>query len=627
MKGALSIALLLAAASAQAQDYSLSQSMEAGYRWRSVGGDLGMYRSMVNYGNGPRLLSSSLEVHSPEGDGRLFDEIGLDTRGLGNDPYESAVLRVEKNRFYQYDLTWRSEAYYNPAATIGGGDHLIDTVRHVQDHDFTLFPRSNFKLFLGFSRDTQSGPALSTVQLFDPSGNAFPLFTDVNRKQNEKRLGGEIRVKRFHLNVLHGWSDYSEEAPASLTTASATVRREEPYNGSSPYWRVKLFREAKLWAANARFTYVEGRRAFQQDEAAALTPSISQQIIVSGDAQRPAATGNFTFSLFPASKATITNQTSVYNIRMVGNASYTQIANDGQPVVSFPFTYLGIRTVANSTDADLRLSRAFAIHAGYRYSSRRVRSVQNAAAAPEQTNALQTGTLGLRMRPAKPLTITLDAEIGRAGRPIYPISDRNYEAFRGRVEFKRNAFRLAGSARSDYNTNSASLANYASRSLQYGIDASWTASTRFAIDASYEKLHLDTLGAINYFVQFSPSGPVQQVSGDRSYYVSNLHTASLAARFSIGKANLSLGYSHVEDVGDGRATPSSEPKPYASLPDLAAAQTFPLRFFSPQARISVPVADKIRWNAGYQNYGYREDFSVLQNYRAHTGYTSLTFSF
>ena len=41
-------------------------------------------------------------------------------------------------------------------------------------------------------------------------------------------------------------------------------------------------------------------------------------------------------------------------------------------------------------------------------------------------------------------------------------------------------------------------------------------------------------------------------------------------------------------------------------------------------------SEKLRWNVGYQYYGYHEEFGVLsqtQNYRAHTGYTSLTLAF
>ena len=81
---------------------------------RPVGGDLGKYRSDVNFRNGLRLLSSSLAVHSREGHGRWFDEILLNTLGLGNDPYQSATLRVQKNALYRYDLLWRLDEYLQP---------------------------------------------------------------------------------------------------------------------------------------------------------------------------------------------------------------------------------------------------------------------------------------------------------------------------------------------------------------------------------------------------------------------------------------------------------------------------------------------------------------------------------
>ncbi len=50
------------------------------------------------------------------------------------------------------------------------------------------------------------------------------------------------------------------------------------------------------------------------------------------------------------------------------------------------------------------------------------------------------------------------------------------------------------------------------------------------------------------------------------------------------------------------------------------------------ARFSVKINNRIRWNVGYQYYGYHEDFFTGQTtpdqaYRAHTGYTSVLWSF
>ena len=50
-------------------------------------------------------------------------------------------------------------------------------------------------------------------------------------------------------------------------------------------------------------------------------------------------------------------------------------------------------------------------------------------------------------------------------------------------------------------------------------------------------------------------------------------------------------------------------------------------------RFSVSITNRVRWNVGYQYYGYREDFFTGQNglpdpgYRATTGYTSVLWSF
>jgi len=52
-----------------------------------------------------------------------------------------------------------------------------------------------------------------------------------------------------------------------------------------------------------------------------------------------------------------------------------------------------------------------------------------------------------------------------------------------------------------------------------------------------------------------------------------------------------------------------------------------VRFLSPQARLSIRISRQMRWNAGYQYYGYDEQFTALQNFRANTGYSSISWSF
>jgi hypothetical protein len=525
------------------------------------------------------------------------------------------------------------------------GEHFMNTVRRAQDHDLTLFPQSKIRFFLGYSRVAQSGPALSTIQQFDARGDEFPIFADIHRTQNEYRLGGEASFFGFRLNVLHGWEGFKEDTPMSLTAPSQgnnpndatqlnSFQSTAPYHGTSPYWRVALFREGKkFWAVNGRFTYVAGSRNYVLDETTTgldrIGSNTATQIYSFGTGQRPTATGNFTFSLFPASMITLTNQSSVYNIRMSGDNFFSQLTNGAAATPTVAFQDFGIRTLSNATDLQIHFRPWLMMHGGYTYDDRRITAVESyklitspaGPASYSQNNLLHSGTLGFRIKPARRLTLSLDGELGRADKPIYPISDKDYHALRARAEYRRKAVRLTAFARNDYNTNSNSLTTYASKSRQYGADVSWIRSEKFSIDAGYSRLHLDTLGGLSYFAVRT------QVNTDQSYYVSNIHTVTVMAHMIVHKrADVLLGYSHVQDTGDGRATALGSGL-YSAQPAFQAAQTFPLRFLSPQARVSLRITPKLRWNAGYQYYGYREDFAVDQNYRAHTGYSSMSWSF
>jgi hypothetical protein len=605
-----------------------------------------MYDSTVNYGNGIRLLSSSLTVQSRDGHGSLFDHLLITTQGLGNDPYQSAVLRIEKNKLYRYDIMWRLTKYVDPAINVSFGEHAMNTTRTMQDHDLTLFPDAKYKLFLGYSRNLETGPALTTIQLFNEQGDTYPLFANVHREVNEYRLGGEVNVLGMRLNVMHGWEDFKEDSPQSISGPSAgnnltdlntlaSFQSSQPVHGTSPYWRVGLFREGKkYWAVNGRFTYVAGKHAFALDELAAGTAfrgnPTQQQIVTFGNADRPALAANLTVSLFPATHVVFTNQTSFSDIRMIGNSYFTEFVNGTQASPFLPFNYLGIRTFSNATDLMYHPTKWFSIHGGFEYSDRHIGSIQggNGVGDPapsqpqiEQSNQLKAGTLGFRLKPLKGLTVSVDGEVGREGKPIYPISDGNYQAFKARAEYKTKVLRVGAYAKSDYNVNSDVLTSYASHARQYGADGSWSPLAWFSIDASYTKLHLTTLGGIDYFA----SGV--DVSGQSSYYISNIHSATLGARFAVLKrADFYVGYSHIQDVGDGRTTPTGAGL-YSASPIFQAVQTFPIRYLSPQFRLSVRITPKIRWNAGYQYYGYREQFSTAQDFLANTGFTSLSFSF
>ena len=304
-------------------DYNVVQSWEFGYRFASVGGDDGKYRSDVNFGDGVRLLSSYLTVNSRDGHGGLFDEITLTTEGLGNDPYESARFSIRKNRWYRYDLFWRSNAYFNPGLTVADGEHLEDTTYRWQDHDLTILPESKLRFRAGYSRTIQSGPALTTEQEVDSTGDVFPIFRDTREQYNEYRLGADLILKSFHLSVLHRWEYFKDDTTDRLAFTESgapadpsfltSFNRAQPYRGRTPGWLINLYGEQKWMAVNGRFTYAGGRGDFVQNEFATGINSLSNpqnvQTVVTGTGDRPVISGSLNLTLFPNSRLSVTTDT------------------------------------------------------------------------------------------------------------------------------------------------------------------------------------------------------------------------------------------------------------------------------------------------------------------------------
>jgi hypothetical protein len=576
---------------------------------------------------------------------------------LGNDNYQAAVLRIQKNSLYRYDMTWRLNAYYNPGLTIAGGTHLEDTIRRLQDHNLMLLPQSKVRFNLGYSRNVEDGPALSTAQEFDANGSAYPVFTNVRRQWNEYRLGGDADVAGFKLTVLRRWSYFKDDTPftsagvfAAGTPTDQTVvqqfQRSQPMHGSNSGWLGNLFTRRKRWGVNARLTYMSGRNVFALDESAAGIGSFGttglRQIVVGGRANRPDLAGDFNLSLYPSDRLTVVNSSSITSNRIDGNSSYSEINLNLDLGTTIYFQYLGILTLTNSTDVNYRVRKWIGFYGGYHYSDRHIRTIDGTAVPTiadsfgafqfDTSNHVNSGTAGVRIRPVGALSINLEGEVARAYHPLTPISDKNYHAINGRVEYRVKRLQLSTTYRQVYNLNPPlSFANFSSHSRQYSANASWAPNNWFAVDASYAKLHLDTFDGLRFFAAFPGPRSVLQ-TGDYSVYVSNIHAANLGVRWALGKrADLWVGYSITKDTGDGRIGQLVAPNvndPVQGL--LASVQTFPLTYQSPLARVSIKITPKIRWNAAYQFYGYGEQFHILgydQNYHAHTGYTSVLWSF
>ncbi len=626
-----------------AGNYDIVQHFETGYRFRTVDGNLGKYRSDVNYGNGVRLLSGYLSLHSRDGHGRRFDELVLTTHGLGNDPYQSASLRIQKDRRYRYELLWRSNDYFNPALTIAEGRHARNTQRRWQDHELTLLPQAPIRLMLGYSRNSHDGEALTTTQPFDARGDEFNAFARLKSHQNEYRLGWQMRLFGLDMQFTRIWENYTEatdsESGASQSGSAPTTgavltafRRTEPYRGSTPGWRAHIAGERGRWLTmNGRLMWVYGKREFVLDETAAGRERFglarNRQVLVFGSGRRPASMGRFSLFIHPGNTLTVYSHTAFHNSRMEGDSVYQQFDNAARVLERLRFQFLGIRMLTESTGVNYAPVRWVGLHGGYQFSNRRVRSIEHVGLSPAaplestQENTLHAGLAGVRLHPAERMRISLDTEIGRADRPFYPISERRYHAFSARAQYRHRKAMVAGTVRTHYNANPVSFSMHSARTKVFSLDAGLAPEARFGLDGGFANTRLETTSAIAYFAGS------RFLEGGRSHYRSDLWSAHLMARVSFGsRAQFQAGYTRVEDRARGVGRVGLPGLPANLNQALLQAQAFPMVYQAPLARFTLRLHEKLNWNAGFQYYRYREDL-VSQNYRAHTGFTSLTWSF
>jgi hypothetical protein len=416
--------------------------------------------------------------------------------------------------------------------------------------------------------------------------------------------------------------------------------RSAPVHGRNPGWLGNLTANHKRWAMNARFSYLDGHNNFALGEFASgvgrFGSPANQQVLVQGSADRPMVAGDFNFSAQPFSRLTVVNNTSVNNLRIDGPSTFSSVVNGSDSGQTINFRYLGIRTVTNSTDANYRVKDWIGFYAGYRYTDRLVRTIEGFSLPAfanssdsvlyENTNHLNSGTVGIRLRPMKNLSANLEGEVGRADNALTPVSDRNYHSLNGRVSYRTRTVQLSTSYKQVYNVNAAPgyFADYSSHSRNYSANASWAPKNWFSLDAGYMKLHLDTVGGIAYFAG------TRTLQTNLSLYRSNVHGANLGVRFAVAKrADVYRGYTITKDTGDGRATASEGmTDPAGAL--FASVQTFPMSYQAPLARVSVRITPKLRWNVGWQFYNYHEEFGLLgyyQNFHANTGYTSISWAF
>ena len=197
-------------------NYNIKQSIEFGGRLTSIGGDVPTYDTFVNLQEGARLLGFTTEMNSLNHHGAPFDRLYFDNFGYGGDPNNVSRLRISKNAWYDFDVlfrrdenAWNYSLLANPlnpttpytngpagfgpplctGCVIGNSPHLYSTRRKMGDYNLLLLPQSRIRFRLGYSRNVNEGPSLTTIH----QGTEQLLFQDNKDTVNTYRIGVDFK--------------------------------------------------------------------------------------------------------------------------------------------------------------------------------------------------------------------------------------------------------------------------------------------------------------------------------------------------------------------------------------------------------------------------------------------------
>jgi hypothetical protein len=482
-------------------DYTITSSIEVGYRGLRVDGNLNKYKSDLNYKAGPRLFDSSFLMRSKDGKGGLFDTLLVTSSGWGGDPYGQMRILAEKPKWYRFEGSYRKFKYFRVLNNIANpnwifspttfsvapnpvsGEHSFNTSTQLGDFDLTILPKNEMIRFtVGYSPERYTGPAYTS---YHSGGNEFMFLSNLKSRANDFRLGADGKVGPIDYSFQQGFRRFRDDSFINLGTtlginlnpavaSFTTFNRTEPTRTSVNYTTFsvhslvakKLDLTARIVhsSSNSNFAFLENETGinFNTRITGQLAPPnvlILGQYNIPGNTKRPNTLFDFGVTFLATDKLRISNTFRVETFEINGADLFSDIFSVSRaplPVDTRTSTNLGVskitkyRKYQDTVEGDYQFNKNYSIHFGYRYGSRRIEQLlsgfalnSNAPTAlvPEdeiETNHTNAFFGGFKARPANNWTIYFDAEHGTADNVFTRIGNYNYTNIRAKSRYAPN---------------------------------------------------------------------------------------------------------------------------------------------------------------------------------------------
>jgi hypothetical protein len=609
--------------------YQGRSEIEIGYRWVSTAGNKDMYRSMVNLGEGPKLLRSDLSLRSGYTGSGLFDTLDLSLNSWGGDPYNSLRLHLARSGIYDFRASYRNLNYYNFIPSFANpllaqgltlGQHSINNTSRVTDIQLDLFPNNKIHPFFGYSRVSTFGSAFSTYSL---TGNEFLLRADTRFASDEYRGGLQFDYPAFNLTLEQGYRlsrNDSARSDASVPDGNNPVpfiglpvtlnslQRSYRDRTSAPISKILAkYRPFRQLSITGRYVYsVADLDSTMAELSAGNLISLENRIVYAsaaeaftGRATRPRHLGNLLaeFSLLPHLK--IIDRLDTRNYHVSGSAlldssfyDASSLAGPTPPVGQIttsqnPSDLLVYDSFANQTEAEFDLTGSLMARAGYRYKSTEVTLGDTPADSSRVKARQDTAIFGFYYRQARWLHLSFAYEYNWTDHALTRTDLLDYGQFN--FEYRVGPWKnlsLNGRLTLLANENRASDINLSSRYRNYSVALNYEWNQRLSLALDYGRFTYSSDIGIIIPQFFTPASTLYQE-----------HTDAVGAALGFNLyhgSRLDFGYRGILSTGN-----------------------LPLNYHQPWATFLLPFPAHFALKTYWQYYGYNEKTSSLQDYRGH----------
>jgi len=613
----------------------ITGTLDLGYRITGVGGDNYVYRSVVNLGQGPRLLGLDFTIIDPKK--RLFDRLDVRANNWGGDPYNTVHLNASKRGIYDFNFDYRDIAYFNFLPSFA--DPLLGTGivldedsyfarRRMSDFQLDLFPGHRIIPYLAYGRDSGQGTGITS---FVSDVNQYPVTDRMFDKTDNYRGGVRLEFNRFHVTLEQGGTTLRDDQDAYDSTVNYG-NNYHPYFGQTLYLtnlaqaygiRGSGIYTKGLFTANP-FSWVDisGQFLYSQPETSVNYTQINagsfvlqqsilfytgEQALGFASGKQPHTTGSLGFELRPLKRVRVIESWMTDRMHTSAAGQVTdmilQPPSAAQTTPTTLASLLAVNYNQEQIDVLVDVTRKLTLRGGYRYVWGDAQTDAALVAGPgQETSELRQhiGLAGINFRASQKLSANVDFEGATTDHAYFRTSLYNYQRMRARARYQL-ASKLALQAAFSLlnNQNPTAGINYDFLSRQNSLSAVWTPSKRVSILGEYTRSTLRS--NIGYL---EPEFLTPRVS----FYRDNAHNASALVDLAL--------------PGYAKLTPRLALG--GSL--FISSGSRPTTYYQPLARLSVPLHKDLTWKSEYRYYGYGETFYQYEGFRAHLFQTGVTIS-